>query len=374
MPQMIFDPVDMWKDREHKTLRNQVLQEQITDSQQERKNQAEVKQILDKPIPPLLQQGMNAELGDPGTTDRTPVIQSLQQQGLGLIQKAQAIQSRNPKLANQMFDQAKELEDRALRLGVEQAKEEKEVKTDIANWMGTVKDQASLDAARQALDSRHRGLWDEVKLPKVYDAKTAPQFRQWSLASLTATQQAEADTKLAESIRADRYYEARAKKEEADAVYARTREAKEQQKLKKDNTMQTLENKRIDMERVEDQKYAVDKKKIELEALKKFPVRMEKKWFQDPEDANAERRTAYVTEGTGKLTTAYHESVAAVDKWADSHGLVPRTRTNQELPKAGGTKKTAGLSKEEVISKLKGANPDLDDTELEEYAKTKGYF
>jgi hypothetical protein len=334
------DPAEYDRNAQYETLRNQVTQEALLSSQQERATKQKVSSILSEPTPSLVQQGAGLTTPkDTGETDRTPVIASLQQRSQTLLEQARKMQSPDPKLANTLTTQARELEDTAISLGKEQLAEQKDVMTHITGWAGTIKDQSSLDMAKQVVESRHPGTWAAMKLPETYDGESAPKFRQLALSAETGLKQVETEIKQIESLTAGRYYEAKTKKEEADAVTARIKEASAQQKLKKDNSEQTrYEKYQTEIEK-ETNLYATSLSKERAKILadvKKYPPTVkapslrEQAWantFGDPIKPEPSARDKALAMVEQEQKTAHDSRMAAIETKAQRLGIAPANKT-----------------------------------------------
>ena len=95
----------------------------------------------------------------------------------------------NPEFSKKLQSQALELHRYLDDHDRQDLANQAEVTKHISSWANTVTDQASLDVAKQQVNSRHGNLWDDAKLPSIYNAQTAPVFKQIGIASTNAVQQ-----------------------------------------------------------------------------------------------------------------------------------------------------------------------------------------
>lgn len=95
----------------------------------------------------------------------------------------------NPEYSKKLQSQALELHKYLDDHDKQDLANQAEVTKHIGSWANTVTDQASLDIAKQQVNGRHGNLWDDMKLPSIYNAQTAPLFKQIGMASMNAVQQ-----------------------------------------------------------------------------------------------------------------------------------------------------------------------------------------
>jgi hypothetical protein len=335
---------------------NQLKQLGIQEAQQEIQDKQKVREILGQtPVPTLAQQG--AEVSQPGTVDRAPIINSLQQRSQELLKKSQDIQAYNPKLALDMGNQADKLQDTARQLSVQQLNEQKEIAHSIAGILSPVRDQTSLDTARQIMDSQHRGLWKAQGLPDVYDATTGPKFQQWSLLATDKQEQLDIAIKSAEAEYAARRAKDTVEKLEQDIRTSRALEAQRQAGIKAKSVAHTAEEQYRKEDEKEDLLYQTsmqkeraaifkDTKKYPAEAPK--PTLKESIWahtFGDPLVPELSAQEKALARVAREQAVAHEARKQAIRNKAIKSGVVLVDKYGEQDT---GTKSPVGGSKKEA--------------------------
>jgi len=204
------------------------------------------------------------------------------------------------------------------------------------------------------------------------------------LSASTASQQADIAIKAIESKTASRYYEARTQKAEADVLEARRKAITTQENLPKGKAgsgATAYEKYQTELEK-EQNKYTTDLSKARQRILlnpKAYPPKA-------PDYTQLERAKAAFTGETlppkqsprdkalamveAEHKAAHDSRVAAIQQKAAALGVAPAGKTAE--PKAATVQQAPNYA--DVMGKLKAANPNVSDSELEAYAKSKGYL
>jgi len=347
------------------TLQNQALMQENTERARMMKIQLESQKLMQQSAQ-LTSAGAPTKdkETDPGPDLIADQLKNAQQ----LMQAGKMQMAVNPKTAAELMRSAGEMRQQAMLMQREQSQMRQTKLEQLSGWVNQVSDQGSLDQIRTQVNGLHPGMWEENKLPTVYNENTASVFKHLAVATSTALQQAQLESKQIDLNNRDEYDKSRIEKNNAEKAQSEARTERLRQQIDTPKAATTAYD-----------KYQTNLTKAEEQRATNVAKAQETVWFKDlPEEARAkelERIKKTEEESYKAKVTALNAQASKVGvptlKQPSAGAGAESTGTSKE---ATGTSKIPGKTVSEVIDTLKQKNPGASEDELRAYAKSKGYI
>jgi len=310
------------------------------------------------------------------STQSTKIADALTNASMSLFQHGQ------PAAAQKLLDDAMKIRKQVAETEKDQwTKRVDEIKF-VSNAMNTVNDQASLTAARQALNALSPGAGDQM--PSEYNAVTAPMIRRAALLTTTALQQTEMSSKLIDLKTQEQKNNLDIEEKKASIAHKRAQTAHSREGIKTPKANKEA-IKAEDKLTAEQLRYNKALKALEGKADDMFGPAKEPGWFSGK---GPSKRDEFIVNEKKKEQELFMENLAAVQQNAARKGVqlsvpeldVPRMLIDDPKVPTGakpikqGTPKAAALSEEQVMERMRTKNPGVSEAELRAYAKSKGYL